>query len=127
MPSAGRPHMPGYDLPAADSGRGVMPWSWAAERLVGAHNYWLATSWPDGRPHVMPVWGVWLDTAFWFSCAGTARKARNLAADPGKAGDLILAMNEKLNALIDGEVGEDVGQMLPKAPGVTWAITKFDP
>ncbi|MHC4982929.1 MAG: sulfatase-like hydrolase/transferase [Planctomycetota bacterium] len=52
---------------------------------------------------------------------------RNLAVDPKKAGDLIMAMNEKLNALIDEEVGEDVGQMLPKAPGVSWAITKFDP
>jgi arylsulfatase len=51
----------------------------------------------------------------------------NLAADPKAAGELILAMNEKLNALIDGEVGEDVGQMLPKAPGVNWAITEFDP
>jgi arylsulfatase len=52
---------------------------------------------------------------------------RNLAADPKAAGELILAMNEKLNALIDGEVGDDVGQMLPKAPGVNWAITEFDP
>ena len=54
-------------------------------------------------------------------------EAHNLAADPMKNGELILAMNEKLNALIDGEVGEDVGQMLPKAPGVSWAVTKFDP
>jgi arylsulfatase len=52
---------------------------------------------------------------------------RNLAADPKAAGELILAMNDKLNALIDAEVGEDVGQMLPKAPGVNWAITEFDP
>ena len=51
----------------------------------------------------------------------------NLAIDPMKNGELILAMNEKLNALIDEEVGEDVGQMLPKAPGVSWAITKLDP
>jgi arylsulfatase A-like enzyme len=51
----------------------------------------------------------------------------NLAVDTKANGELILAMNEKLNALIDDEVGEDVGQMLPKAPGVSWAVTKFDP
>ncbi len=54
-------------------------------------------------------------------------EAHNLAADPEKAAELLLAMNAKLNALIDTEVGEDVGQMLPKAPGVNWAITKLDP
>jgi hypothetical protein len=35
-------------------------------------------------------------------------------------------MNEKLNALIDSEIGEDIGQMLPKGPGGSWAVTKFD-
>ena len=54
-------------------------------------------------------------------------EAVNLAADLAKNRDLILAMNAKLNALIDGEVGEDIGQMFPKAPGVNWAISKFDP
>jgi arylsulfatase len=51
----------------------------------------------------------------------------NLAVDLKKNGELILAMNAKLNELIDTEVGEDVGQMLPKAPGVNWAVTKIDP
>jgi arylsulfatase len=51
---------------------------------------------------------------------------RNLGVDPAGNKKLILAMNEKLNALIDSEIGEDIGQMLPKGPGVSWAITKFD-
>ena len=39
----------------------------------------------SGRPHALPVWGLWLpgtDDRFWFSCAPTARKARNLAENP---------------------------------------------
>ena len=47
-----------------------------------SHDYWLATVWPDGRPHVMPLWGVWDEGALWFSCSPKARKARNLEADP---------------------------------------------
>ena len=35
---------------------------------------------PDGAPHVMPVWGVWLDGRLWFSSSLRSRKARNLAA-----------------------------------------------
>lgn len=47
----------------------------------------------------------------------------NLAAKPGSSRDLVLAMNEKLNRLIDSEVGEDRGQMLPGGIEAGWEIT----
>lgn len=47
----------------------------------------------------------------------------NLAAKPGSAPELVLAMNEKLNRLIDSEVGEDRGQMLPGGIEAGWEIT----
>lgn len=78
-PHRGRPHMPDYI--GADAG-GTLPWSWAESRLVGSHCYWVATVWPDGRPHASPVWGAWFDDHLWFSCAPSSRKAKNLAADP---------------------------------------------
>ena len=78
-PTASRPYMPGYGITAAEEDEGLLPWSWAVERLSRAHNYWLATSTRDGAPHLTAVWGVWLDDAFYFSCASTSRKARNLS------------------------------------------------
>jgi len=74
--------MPGYGMLDADKGTGLLPWSWAVERLERSHDYWVATIRPDGRPHVMPVWGIWLDNAVWFSSSRASRKARNLAANP---------------------------------------------
>jgi hypothetical protein len=61
-----------------------LPWAWAAERLAGNRNFWVVTVSGDGRPHALPVWGVWDDAEgrFAFSCAPRARKARNLAANP---------------------------------------------
>jgi general stress protein 26 len=73
-----RPFMPGYGTRPADEGTGLLPWSWAEQRLVDSHDYWLATSWPDGRPHVMPVWGMWLEGCWWFSSSLGSRKTRNL-------------------------------------------------
>jgi nitroimidazol reductase NimA-like FMN-containing flavoprotein (pyridoxamine 5'-phosphate oxidase superfamily) len=73
--------MPGYGIAEAGDGKGLLPWSWALERLNDAHNYFVATTRPDGRPHVMPVWGVWLDDALYFSTGAGSRKARNLAAN----------------------------------------------
>jgi nitroimidazol reductase NimA-like FMN-containing flavoprotein (pyridoxamine 5'-phosphate oxidase superfamily) len=81
-PLASRPDMPGYGIQDEHSGRGLLPWSWAEERLARARNYWVATTRPDGRPHAMPVWGVWLNNTFYFSSGRQSRKARNLAANP---------------------------------------------
>jgi PPOX class probable F420-dependent enzyme len=81
-PRADRPSMPGYGVVPADEGSGLLSWTEAERRLTVAHDYWCATVCPDGRPHVMPVWGVWLDRRLWFSSGLRSRKARNLAADP---------------------------------------------
>ncbi len=47
----------------------------------------------------------------------------NLAPDRGKYQHLIEQMNAKLNALIDREVGEDLGQMLPQNIEGGWVLT----
>ena len=74
--------MPGYGIQGPDEGGGLLPWEWAETRLLRSRNYWVSSLWPDGRPHAMPVWGVWDGEALWFSSSGRSRKARNLAADP---------------------------------------------
>jgi general stress protein 26 len=72
--------MPGYGI--ATAAEGLLPWSWAQERLAASRNYWVVTLWPGGRPHSMPVWGVWDGAAVWFTSGGRSRKARNVAGDP---------------------------------------------
>jgi nitroimidazol reductase NimA-like FMN-containing flavoprotein (pyridoxamine 5'-phosphate oxidase superfamily) len=81
-PKTSRPHMPDYGILGADEGEGLLPWEWATERLSVSHNYLVVTTRPDGRPHVMPVWGLWLDDAFYFSTGRQSRKAQNLGANP---------------------------------------------
>jgi pyridoxine/pyridoxamine 5'-phosphate oxidase len=72
--------MPGYGVPA--SRKGLLPWKWAERRLIQSHNYWLITTRPDGAPHAMPIWGVWVNSVFVFSTGRESRKAKNLAANP---------------------------------------------
>jgi nitroimidazol reductase NimA-like FMN-containing flavoprotein (pyridoxamine 5'-phosphate oxidase superfamily) len=74
--------MPGYGTLHAGEGRGLLPWSWAEERLVRSHDFWLATVTPEGAPHIMPVWAVWHEGRLWFSSSNGSRKARNLAFEP---------------------------------------------
>jgi general stress protein 26 len=75
-PGVIRPKMDGYGVPL--SNEGMLPWTWALERLTRSHNYLLTTVRPDGAPHVMPVWGVWLEGEWYFSTSETSRKSRNL-------------------------------------------------
>ncbi|GHF17947.1 hypothetical protein GCM10017786_59590 [Amycolatopsis deserti] len=96
VPRATRPHMPGYGTLPADQGTGLLPWSWAEKRLRDSHDYWLATVWPDGRPHLMPVWGVWHDEALWFSSSRSARKVRNLEVNPA----VTVSTDDALNPVV---------------------------
>ncbi len=84
-PAAERPFMPDYGVD--DPSWEALPWSWAAGRLRTNRNFWVVTVSADGRPHALPVWGVWdeTDQRFAFSCGTRARKARNLAANPSCA------------------------------------------
>jgi hypothetical protein len=81
-PTADRPWMPDYHLLDSRSGEGLLPWSWAEERLSKATTYWIATVRPEGQPHMTPVWGVWLNEAFCFSSSSRSRKVRNLVVNP---------------------------------------------
>lgn len=81
VPRASRPVMPNdYGVPATDEG--MLPWSWAVERLERARNYWFSTTRPDGRPHAMPAWAVFLDGVLYFEGSPETRRARNVAANP---------------------------------------------
>ena len=76
-PKSSRPHAPGYGFPKGK--KGLLPWSWAEQRLKKSHNYWITTVRPDGSPHVMVVWGMWQSGRFLFSTGSKSRKAQNLA------------------------------------------------
>jgi Pyridoxamine 5'-phosphate oxidase len=71
---------PGYGISAEEEG--MLPWSWADERLAGSRNYWIVTSSADGEPHAAPVWGVWVHRAVYFGTDPNSQKGRNIARDP---------------------------------------------
>ncbi len=80
-PPAGRPSFWKSYAIKSDT-KGMVPWRDVCARLEKSKNYWIATSRPDGRPHVMPVWGVWTGDAVVFGTDRNSRKGRNLQANP---------------------------------------------
>jgi nitroimidazol reductase NimA-like FMN-containing flavoprotein (pyridoxamine 5'-phosphate oxidase superfamily) len=83
QPKADRPFAPGYGIVGPEKGKGLLSWAWVARRMNTCRTFWLATIHASqGRPHVMPVWGVWRDDALFFSTGRKSRKGQNLAANP---------------------------------------------
>ncbi|MGI9615980.1 MAG: pyridoxamine 5'-phosphate oxidase family protein, partial [Acidimicrobiales bacterium] len=64
------------------SGR-FIEWDSIDARLGDEMHYWLATVRPDGRPHVVPRWGAWLNGRLYYDGSPETVHARNLAANPG--------------------------------------------
>ena len=83
-------NLDGYGAP-------IIPWEKVQKLLLqripqatktggpGRHTFWLATTNPDGKPHVMPVGIVFLDDCFYFTAGPRTRKAMNIARNPNTA------------------------------------------
>lgn len=114
--------MPGYGLLDASAGEGLLPWEWAVERLTVSHNYWLSTAHPDGRPHLMPVWGLWIDGAFYFSTGQKSRKGRNLRENAR----CVVATEHAEEAVIVEGVAEEIANRASLKPFYQAYKTKYD-
>ena len=60
-----RPDMPHYGV-MPDQKDGMLTWDWVDRQMTQSRNYWIATTQPDGRPHVVPIWGAWVEGSFYF-------------------------------------------------------------
>jgi hypothetical protein len=59
----------------------TIAWAAVVERLEQALRYWLVTTRPDGRAHVVPVDGLWVDDAWWYGGSPRTLHQRNLERD----------------------------------------------
>jgi pyridoxine/pyridoxamine 5'-phosphate oxidase len=79
-------------------------WAWVEAQCVASRNYWVCTTRADGRPHAMPVWGLWLDRRVVFSTDPQSVKARNFLARPEvvvhlESGDEVVVVEGRVEAM----------------------------
>jgi nitroimidazol reductase NimA-like FMN-containing flavoprotein (pyridoxamine 5'-phosphate oxidase superfamily) len=67
------------------SAKALLSWADVAQRLAQAPRYWLATVRPDGRPHVVPTDGLWIDDVLWFGGSTGTVHHRNLSRNGAAA------------------------------------------
>jgi nitroimidazol reductase NimA-like FMN-containing flavoprotein (pyridoxamine 5'-phosphate oxidase superfamily) len=74
-----RPKFPkGY----VDKAVSFLTWDWVARQLTESKNYWLCSVHPDGRPHVIPRWAVFVDGKIYYDGSPETRHNRNIEINP---------------------------------------------
>lgn len=125
QPKADRPFAPGYGIVGAAEGKGLLPWSWVAKKMNGCRTFWVATIHSEGaRPHVMPVWGVWVDDAFYFSTGRKSRKGQNLAANPACT---VTNDDGQEAVIVEGTAQVEKGRALERVAAAYKKKYKMDP
>ena len=88
------------------------------ERLVGTPVAWLTTVRPDGAPHLVPVWYLWVDGGFVVFSKPAAVKVKNVVAD----GRVMLALGQPEDDF-DVQLIEGDARLLPvSTPSVLPAL-----
>ena len=54
----------GYKMP--ETKENLVSWDFVSEQMAQSRHYWISTVFPNNRPHVVPVWGIWLENRFHF-------------------------------------------------------------
>jgi len=109
----GRPEVPeGYGVQEKGA---FLDWGEVERRLVESTEYWLASTRPDSRPHVVPRWGVWLDNHFWYDGSPQTRHTLNVERNPACALHL---ESGRTVTIVEGRsqrsepIGPDLGERL---------------
>ena len=90
------------DLPK-EYGLPEEPLDWGTVRgeLERARLYWVVTVREDGRPHVVPVDGIWLEEAWYYGGSDQTVHHRSVVANP----EVVMHLEDGMRAVIvEGEV-----------------------
>lgn len=88
----------------------TLDWSVVEKRLRDAERYWIATTRSDGRPHVIPIDGLWLDGIWYFGGAPETVHQRSVKENP----NVVMHLEDTMQAVIVEGVAE---WLTPSAEG----------
>ena len=85
-------------------------WRQVSDALTAAELYWLTTVRKDGRPHITPLVGAWVDDGFVFCTRPDEQKAQNLGASTAVAVTTGLnTWNDGLDVVVEGNAERVTG------------------
>lgn len=127
-PARERPDSPPRSYGVPRWGGEFIDWAYVIDRLRSADGYWLGTVTPDGRPHVVPIWGCFVgDDLYLETGAPGTIKNRNLAWNQNVwvhldgANDVVIVRGRG----VEVRPSKDLGEALAK--GMEGKYDGYDP
>ena len=96
-------------------------WQQVSDVVAAAELYWLTTVRKDGRPHITPLIGAWVDDGFVFCTGPEEQKAENLAASTAVAVTTgVNTWNDGLDVVVEGNAQRvtGLGTLTPLADAI---------
>ena len=105
-------------------------WEYVEERLIRSVNYWLCSTRPNGHPHVIPRWGVFVDGKFYYDGSPETRHAQNIAQNPNvtlhlESGSEVVIMDG--TSKVAGKPSAELAQILSREYKAKYSNQGYSP
>jgi general stress protein 26 len=110
----------------------LVSWEFVAEQMTRSRHYWISPVFPDGRPHVVPVWGIWHENRFHFECSMQTAWGQNILKNPRIAvhlpiADQVVVIEGTAHIIQDDEIDDDTWNLLDSAFQNKYRVDKGSP
>jgi general stress protein 26 len=120
----------GYKMP--ESKENLVSWNFVSEQMSLSRHYWISTVYFDGRPHVIPVWGIWHQNRFHFEGSMKTAWGQNILSNPYisvhlPSGDKVVIIEGTAHIIQDDEIDNDTWNILDTTFQSKYQVEKGSP
>jgi general stress protein 26 len=120
----------GYKMP--ETKEYLVSWDFVSEQMSQSRHYWISTVFPDGRPHVVPVWGIWFENRLHFEGSLQTAWGKNLLNNPQIAvhlpsADKVVMIEGTAHMIQDDEIDDEMWNLLDSTFRTKYQVEKGSP
>ena len=120
----------GYQM--SETRENLVSWDFVSEQMSRSRHYWISTLFPDGRPHVVPVWGIWYENRFHFEGSLQTAWGQNILKNPQIAvhlpdGDKVVIIEGTAHFIEDDEIDDETWNILDGTFQKKYLVDKGSP
>jgi general stress protein 26 len=120
----------GYKMP--ETKEKLVSWDFVTEQMSQSRHYWISTVFPDSRPHVVPVWGIWFENRLHFEGSLQTGWGKNLLNNPHIAvhlpsADQVVMIEGTAHIIQDNEIAEETWNLLDSTFQSKYQVDKGSP
>jgi len=120
----------GYKMP--ETKENLVSWDFVSTQMSQSRHYWISTVFSDNRPHVVPVWGIWLENRLHFEGSMQTAWGKNILHNPHIAvhlpdADKVVIIEGMAHIIQDDEIDNETWSILDSAFQKKYQVDKGSP